>query len=55
VPLNRILKETNADVAVLKKFTDGNLKRVCIGSTTKKLLEIFDGNLLIIPPSTIHD
>lgn len=55
VPLNKILKETKADIAVLKKFTDGNLKRVYIGSTTKKLLEIYDGNLLIIPPTSHND
>lgn len=50
-PLNRILKDIKADVAVLKKFSEGNLKRIYIGSTTKKLLEIFEGNLLIIPPA----
>lgn len=49
-PLNEMLKKVNADVAVLKKYTDGNLKRIYIGSTSKNLLDIFDGNLLILPP-----
>lgn len=54
-PLNQILQETHVDVAVLKKFTEGNLKRVYLGSTTKKLLEIFNGNLLVLPPSAVND
>ncbi len=49
-PLEKILREANTDVAVLKRFTEGNLKRVYLGSTTKRLLEIFEGNLLILPP-----
>lgn len=50
-PLNELLKETHSDVAVLKKFSTGNMKRIYLGSTSKSLLERFDGNLLIIPPS----
>lgn len=49
-PLAKILREDHVDTAVLKKFNEGNLKRVYIGSTTKKLLENFEGNLLVIPP-----
>jgi nucleotide-binding universal stress UspA family protein len=48
--LERILKATHVNVAILKKFTDGNLKRFYMGSTTKKLLEVFDGNTLVLPP-----
>lgn len=50
IPLEKILKETKIDVAVLKRYTEGNLKRAYLGSTTKRLLEIFDGNILILPP-----
>lgn len=49
-PLERILSGNNVDVAVLKRFSEGNLKRIYIGSTTKRLLEIFDGNILVLPP-----
>jgi nucleotide-binding universal stress UspA family protein len=49
-PIEKILKQDKIDVVVLKKFSEGNLKRVYIGSTTKRLLEIFEGNLLILPP-----
>lgn len=49
-PLVKHLKNQNTSVAVMKKFSEGNLKRIYIGSTTKRLLEIFDGNLLILPP-----
>ena len=49
-PIERILKQDKIDVVVLKKFSEGNIKRIYIGSTTKRLLEIFAGNLLILPP-----
>ena len=49
-PIEAILKQDKVDVVVLKKFKEGNLKRIYIGSTTKRLLEIFEGNLLILPP-----
>lgn len=50
IPLEKILKEDKIDIVVLKKFSEGNPKRAYIGSTTKRLLEIFEGNLLILPP-----
>lgn len=50
-PLRKILIEDHVDIAVLRRFTEGNLKRVYIGSTSRRLLETFEGNLLIIPPS----
>ncbi len=49
-PIESILKQDKIDIVVLKKFSEGNLKRVYIGSTTKRLLDIFEGNLLILPP-----
>jgi len=48
-PLEKILRKHQVDVAVVKRFSEGNLKRVYIGSTTKRLLEIFEGNLLVLP------
>jgi nucleotide-binding universal stress UspA family protein len=50
-PLVEMLKEDKIDIAILKRFTSGNLKRVYIGSTTKRLIEIFEGNVLILPPN----
>jgi nucleotide-binding universal stress UspA family protein len=49
-PLAKILTQENVNVAVIKKFSYGNLKRLYIGSTSKRLLEIFSGNLLVLPP-----
>lgn len=48
--LLEILIRDKIDLVVLKRFTEGNLKRVYLGSTTKRLLESFEGNFLIIPP-----
>lgn len=49
-PLEKILSKEHVDVVIVKRFSQGNLKRVHIGSTTKQLLEIFDGNILVLPP-----
>ena len=51
-PLEIILKEEKVDFAVVKKFTEGNAKRAYMGSTTKRLLEIFEGNLLVLSDNT---
>ena len=48
--LLEILIRDKIDLVVLKRFSDGNLKRVYLGSTTKRLLESFEGNFLILPP-----
>ena len=48
--LLEILTRDKIDFVVLKRFSEGNLKRVYLGSTTKRLLESFDGNFLILPP-----
>ncbi len=45
-----LLEQEEVDVAVLKRFSHGNLKRIYMGSTTKYILENFHGNLLILPP-----
>lgn len=48
-PLDKILNEDKADLVVLKRFSEGNPRRAYVGSTTKKLLEIFAGNILVLP------
>jgi nucleotide-binding universal stress UspA family protein len=48
--LLEILIRDKIDLVVLKRFSEGNLKRVYLGSTTKRLLESFEGNFLILPP-----
>jgi nucleotide-binding universal stress UspA family protein len=48
--LLEILIRDKIDLVVLKRFTEGNLRRVYLGSTTKRLLESFEGNFLILPP-----
>ena len=48
-PIAKMLKEDNVDFVVLKKFSEGNPTRTYIGSTTKRLLEVFEGNLLVLP------
>lgn len=48
--LEKILVSDGVDTAVVKRFSEGNLKRVYIGSTTRRILENFAGNILVIPP-----
>ena len=48
--LLEILMRDKIDLVVLKRFSEGNLRRVYLGSTTKRLLESFEGNFLILPP-----
>ncbi len=48
--LLEILIRDKIDLVVLKRFSEGNLRRVYLGSTTKRLLESFEGNFLILPP-----
>ena len=46
--INELLKDEKAGTIVLKR-SSGKTTRFYIGSTTKRLTEIFDGNLLILP------
>ena len=48
--LLEILIRDKIEIVVLKRFSEGNLKRVYLGSTTKRLLESFEGNFLVLPP-----
>lgn len=46
--INELLKDEKAGTIVLKR-SSGSRAKLYIGSTTKRLTEIFDGNLLILP------
>lgn len=48
--LNRILEKENISLAIMQRHQSTFLEKILIGSETRRLLEIFDNNLLIIPP-----
>ena len=48
--LNSILAGDHTDIAVMKRHQSGFLEKILIGSETRRMLEIFEGNLLILPP-----
>lgn len=47
--LIKALNEHNIDLAVMMKHNKGFIEKFLIGSTTRKILEHFHGNLLILP------
>lgn len=47
--LKDYLEQNKVDVAVVKRFPAKDLSRFYLGSTTKRLAEIFDGNMLVFP------
>lgn len=49
--LNSILTEEKIDLAMMKRHQHDFLEKILIGSETRRMLEIFKGNLLILPPS----
>ena len=48
--INSALVNDNVDMVVMKRHQAGFLEKVLIGSETRRMLEIFDGNLFILPP-----
>jgi nucleotide-binding universal stress UspA family protein len=48
--LNSILSGDHTDIVVMKRHESGLLEKILIGSETRRMLEIFEGNLLILPP-----
>jgi nucleotide-binding universal stress UspA family protein len=48
--LNSILSDEKIDLAIMKRHQYGFLETLLIGSETRRMLEIFHGNLLILPP-----
>jgi nucleotide-binding universal stress UspA family protein len=48
--LAKIMEEDNVDLAVMRRHQRGMLEKMFIGSETRRMLEIFDGNILVLPP-----
>lgn len=49
--LAEILENDKIDLAVMKRHQKGWLEKFLIGSETRRMLEIFDGNILVLPPN----
>lgn len=47
--LNALMEEHLVDLAVVKRHQSDFLEKVLIGSETRRLLEIFNGNILVLP------
>ena len=52
-PLNAVMSEENVDTVVMQKHKKSLLEKVFIGSETRRMLDIFKGNLLVLPSSNI--
>lgn len=48
--LNSILAQDHTSLAIMKRHQEGMLEKILIGSETRRMIEIFEGNLLILPP-----
>ncbi|MFP5385583.1 MAG: universal stress protein [Bacteriovoracia bacterium] len=48
--MNSTLINDNVDMAIMKRHQAGFLEKILIGSETRRMLEIFEGNLFILPP-----
>lgn len=48
--LNSILEEERSDLVVMKRHQSDFLEKMLIGSETRRMMEIFKGNLMILPP-----
>lgn len=48
--LNSILAGDHTDIIVMRRHEATFLEKILIGSETRRMLEIFEGNLLILPP-----
>lgn len=49
--LNNILEKEDVDLVLMKRHESELLEKILIGSETRRMLEIYKGNLLILPPS----
>lgn len=45
-----ILREDHTDLVVMERHQKGRVEKLRIGSETRRMLELFPGNLLILPP-----
>jgi nucleotide-binding universal stress UspA family protein len=49
--LNKILTAHKIDVAIMQKHQSTYLEKILIGSETRRMVEIFEGNIIILPPN----
>lgn len=49
--LNSILTADHTDLIVMQRHLAGFLEKLIIGSETRRMMEIFDGNIFILPPN----
>jgi hypothetical protein len=52
--LVNILQEDQVDVAIMQRHQKKIMDRMMIGSETKRMIELFTGNLLVLPPGGSH-
>lgn len=50
VALKRMLDQNGVDLAVLSRNQRNLLEKIFVGSVTRRLLETFEGNILVLPP-----
>jgi nucleotide-binding universal stress UspA family protein len=48
--LVKILFEENVDMIIMKRHKKSRLEKMLIGSETRRMLELFIGNVLVLPP-----
>lgn len=48
--LSQILEEEHIELAIVKRHQKRMLEKMLLGSATQRLLEIFNGNVLVLPP-----
>lgn len=48
--LAKILHEDNVDLAIMARHQKGIMEKILIGSETRRMLELFQGNILVLPP-----
>lgn len=48
--LNRILVELHSELIIMQRHQSSFMEKVLIGSETRRMIEIFEGNIFILPP-----
>ncbi len=48
--LARILQDDNVDLVIMERHEKGIMDKMLIGSETRRMLELFNGNILVLPP-----
>lgn len=48
--LSRILEQEEVELAIMKRHQKRMFEKMYIGSVTRRMLEIFNGNVLVLPP-----